>query len=237
MGKYIAVIALFLVQVFAGKAGGAVADLLSYEEFDPDNLFAWLSVHHSMMMLIALAVIAVLSKPLKVDFGFKLGDSQKGMRYLIIFTAVFAIIAFTYHILMFIRDQLPTYAFPLNKRNVLGTLGFQLLLSGPSEEILFRALPVTVLLYVFGKSINIKGNITLEVILASFLFSIAHIKWSLFPFAADVNYFRLFYAFTLGTVQGVAYQESHSILYPILMHSISNVLMVGTGYLFVLYLV
>jgi len=230
----IAVIALFIIQVFAGKAGGAVADLLSYNKIDFYNIYAWVSVHHIIQMLIVLAIIAVLSKLLKVDFGFKLGDSKKGMRYLIFFTAAFAAVALISHILMYIYHQLPRYDFPLNKSNVIGTLGFQLFLSGPSEEILFRALPVTMLTYVFGKSINIKWNITLEIMIASFLFSIAHMNWSLFPFTMAVNYFQLFYAFVLGTIQGIAYQESRSILYPMLMHSLSNVLMVGTGYLFAL---
>jgi len=36
------------------------------------------------------------------------------------------------------------------------------------------------------------------------------------------------------TIQGIAYQESQSVLYPMLMHSLANVLMVGTGYLFIL---
>lgn len=230
----IAVIALFIVQVFAGKAGRAVADLLAYNKIDFYNIYAWVSVHHIIQMLIVLAIIAVLTKLLKVDFGFKLGDSKKGMRYLIFFTAAFAAVALISHILMYIYHQLPRYDFPLNKSNVIGTLGFQLFLSGPSEEILFRALPVTMLTYVFGKSINIKWNITLEIIIASFLFSIAHMNWSLFPFTMEVNYFQLFYAFVLGTIQGIAYQESRSIVYPMLMHSLSNFLMVGTGYLFAL---
>ncbi len=133
---------------------------------------------------------------------------------------------------MSVYNQLPVYDFPLDKRNVIGTLGFQLFLSGPSEEILFRALPITVLVYILGQSITLKGGITLEAVLASILFSIAHINWSLFPLTVEANYFQLGYAFVLGIIQGVAYQKSRSILYPMLMHSTSNVLMVGTGYLF-----
>lgn len=228
----LAFIALFLVQVFAGKTGWFVADLFSYNSFDPDQLFARLSVHHFVQMLIALAVIAVLSKLIKADFGFGLGESKKGLRYFLIFTAVIAGIALIYHMLMYVLGRPLTYDFPLTANNVLGTLGFQLFLSGTSEEILYRALPVTVLVYVLGKSIRIKWDITLEVVLASVLFTAAHIKWSLFPLSADFNLSQLFYAFAMGTVNGIVYQQSRSILYPMLMHSISNVLMVGTGYLF-----
>ncbi|OQB25126.1 MAG: CAAX amino terminal protease self- immunity [Firmicutes bacterium ADurb.Bin182] len=228
----LAFIALFLVQVFAGKTGWFVADLFSYNSFDPDQLFARLSVHHFVQMLIALAVIAVLSKLIKADFGFGLGESKKGLRYFLIFTAVIAGIALIYHMLMYVLGRPLTYDFPLTANNVLGTLGFQLFLSGTSEEILYRALPVTVLVYVLGKSIRIKWDITLEVVLASVLFTAAHIKWSLFPLSADFSLSQLFYAFAMGTVNGIVYQQSRSILYPMLMHSISNVLMVGTGYLF-----
>jgi membrane protease YdiL (CAAX protease family) len=228
----LAVIALLVVQTFAGKAGGAIADLFSYEKIDPDNVFVWQSVHHLIMLLIGLAAIVALSRLLKDNFGFQRGDRQKGMRYLIIFTAALTMISLIYHILMYTRGQPLTYDFALNQRNVLGSLGFQLLLSGTAEEILYRALPVTVLIHILGKSVKLKGSITLELVLASLLFSIAHIKWSTSPFTMDPDISQLFYAFAIGTVQGMAYQESRSILYPILMHSISNVLMVGTGYLF-----
>lgn len=230
----ITVLALFIVQVLSGKAGGFVADLISYKEFDPYDAYAWISVHHIIEMLIALAIIAVLGKLLKIDFGFELGDTRKGTKYLVVYTAAFTVVTLITHILMYINNQLPAYDFPLNKSNIIGTLGFQLLLSGPSEELLFRALPITMLVYAFGKRVPIRGHITLEVIIASFLFAIAHMKWSLSPFTVDANLFRLFYAFVLGTIQGVAYQETHSILYPMLTHSLSNVLMVGTGYLFIM---
>jgi membrane protease YdiL (CAAX protease family) len=232
----IAVLALFIVQVSAGKFGGSVADLFSYEKFDFYDAFAGISVHHVVQMIIALAIIVALSKLLKADFGFNLGDIKKGTYYLVVFTVAFTIITIIVHVLMLINNQLPVYDYPLNINNIMGTLGFQLFLSGTSEEILYRALPVTVLVYVFGKSVNIKWNITLEVILAAVLFSIAHTKWSLFPFAIEVDYFRLLYAFVLGTINGIAYQQSRSVLYPMLMHSISNVLMVGTGYLFIMFL-
>ena len=232
----IVVIALFFFQQFSGKIAGVIARSLSYKRFDFYNAYASISVHHIIQMLIALVIIVVLKKLLKVDFGFNLGDSKKGLKYLRIYIAIFAIITIICHILMYIYNQLPQYDFPLNINNIAGTLGFQLFLSGTSEEIVYRALPITVLVYVFGKSVNTKWNITLETIIAAILFSMAHMKWSLLPFTINANYFQLFYAFVLGTIQGVVYQESRSILYPIIMHSVSNVLMVGTGYLFLILL-
>ena len=231
----IATIVLFLVQLFASRIGRVAANLFSYEKFDPYNLYAWLSVHHTIQMLVALALIVLLSKRAKIDFGFRLGDTKKETKYLMMYTGAFAIYTLVCHVLMRIYSMLPTYNFPLNSVNVLGTLGFQLFLSGTSEEILFRVIPITLLVYAFGEGTNSKRQTSLETIIASCLFSIAHITWSLSPFTISINYWQLFYAFVLGVLQGRAYQRSHSVLYPMLMHSISNVLMVGTGYIFALF--
>ncbi|MCZ7554208.1 MAG: CPBP family intramembrane metalloprotease [Anaerolineales bacterium] len=233
MQGFFAFVILFVFQVFAGKFGWAVADLFSYDSVDRNNLFARLSIHHLTQMLIALTVILIINAVIRVDFGFHLGEIIVGMRYLLLFTGAIAVIALGYHILMEIIGQPITYDHPLNIRNILGTLGFQLFLSGPSEEILYRALPVTLLVFAFGKSISISKDFTLEVVLASLLFAAAHVTWTTSPFSiSELNIFGLVYAFTMGILNGFVYQKSGSIVYPILMHSISNVFMVGTGYLF-----
>ena len=225
-------ILLLVLQILLGKAGHLIAALIPYQQIDPFNSFAEISIHHAVQLLIAMSIILVLSKLLNLNFYFQLGDKKEGIKYLTIFAAVFAVISVVQHTFMAVNNQLPVYAFPLDERNIIGTLAFQLILSGSVEEVVFRALPITILIYAFGKSISIKGNVTLEVLLASILFSFAHTKWSLKPFVFEVNYFQLFYSFVLGTIQGIVYQRSKSILYPMLMHSSSNVLMVGIGYLF-----
>jgi membrane protease YdiL (CAAX protease family) len=228
----LAFILLLLVQIFLGKAGHFIADLIPYQPIDPFDSFAEISIHHAVELLIAMSIILVLSKQLNLDFYFQLGDKNKGIKYLSIFTTAFVVISVVQHTFMALNNQLPVYAFPLDGRNIIGTLGFQLLLSGPAEEVVFRALPIVLLTYSFGKSIEIKGGVTLEVILAAVLFAFAHVSWSLMPLAFEANYFQLIYAFALGTIQGVVYQRSRSILYPVLMHSFCNVLMVGGGYIF-----
>jgi len=229
----VAFVLLLIIQPILGKAGHYIAGLVPYQHIDPFNSFAEISIHHAVQLVIALAIILVLSKLMSLNFYFQLGDAKTGTRYLAIFTAVFTMISIAQHAFMALNNQLPVYAFPLDGRNVIGTLGFQLLLSGPSEEVVFRALPVTLLTHAFGESKKIRGSVTLEVVLASLLFAFAHVKWSLTPFALEADYFQIIYAFVLGTIQGIAYQRSKSILYPVLMHSFSNVLMVGGGYAFI----
>jgi len=232
---FFALIPLFVFQVFEGKFGWAVANSFTYDAFDPDNLFAGLFVHHLSIMLISLAVILIIRRVIRTDFGFHLGDKELGKRILFGFIGVIAVIAVVYHILMEIIGQPITYDYPLTAQNILGYFGFQLFLTGPAEETLYRALTVPVIVFAFGKSIRISENITLEVVLAALLFAVAHMKWTIFPFAiTDLNVSGVLYAFAMGILNGVVYQKTRSILYPMLMHSISNVLMVGTGYLFAL---
>ncbi len=235
MSGFLTIIILFVLQFAAGKTGWAVADLFAFGSVDPNDVFARLSVHHLIYMLIALVSIAILKAAFRLDFGFHLGDRKFGTRFFLIFTGVIAVIALGYHILLQIIGQPITYNYPLTTRNIIGNLGFQLLLSGPSEEILYRALPVTLLVFAFGKNLYVSKNVTLEVVLASLLFTAAHIKWTISPLSiSELNIFGLVYAFAMGILNGFVYQKSRSILYPMLMHSISNVLMVGTGYLFAL---
>lgn len=226
--------AVFLFQVAVGKLGNLAAGWVDYKAVDPNNVFMRLSIHHAVQMLLTLGVIGLIARLLNVDFGFGRGDLKVGVRFLAIFSAAFLGIALVSHCAMYFTGNLPVYKFPLTPGNILGTLGFQLFLSGPSEEILYRALPITLFVFFIGRSITLKDDVTVEIVAASLLFSIAHIQWSLAPFTINVNYFQLVYAFAMGTIQGVAYQRSRSIFYPMLMHSVSNVWMVGMGYLFTL---
>lgn len=229
----ISFILLLCMQVLLGKGGHAIAGMIPYQNMDAFDSFAEISIHHVFQLILAMSIALVLGKRLGLDFSFHLGDTKKGMWYLTVFTGVFVLISVAQHTLMAMSNQLPVYAFPLNERYVLGTLGFQLLLSGPAEEVVFRALLITLLQYSFGQSVVIKGHLTLEVMLASALFALAHANWSLVPYRFESNYYQMMYAFVLGTIQGIVYQRSKSILYPILMHSFSNVLMIGGGYVFV----
>lgn len=121
------------------------------------------------------------------------------------------------------------YKYPMNIRNITGTLAFQLLLTGPSEEILFRALPITILAFFMRKDASKKVPIATTI--AAALFSIAHINWYTGPFRIEYDIFQLGYAFAIGIVQGLALQKTGSIYYSMAIHSISNIISVGSGYL------
>ena len=232
------VMLLFIIQQLQSNFGGFVANAFSYDLIDPDHVFAWITVHHIGQMVLSMMVVMAVYLIYKVDFGFKIGDYKTGLQYVKIFSFAFIIYAIGGYVIGYFTHSLVAYTFPLNFRNVAGTLGFQLFFSGTSEEILFRALPVSLMVFVSGKSIQVKvgkWNLSLETIIAALLFAIAHVQWTLFPLA--INYFssfQLVYAFVLGVIYGKTYQKSGSVLYPMAMHGISNTVMVGTGYLFTL---
>ncbi len=228
------VVLLFGFQRVLGSMSGSIANLFRYDRFDPYNVYSWVTVHHFIVMAVALTTILILGKLLKFDFDLDLGDRKTGIKYVWVYTGVFAGISLVLHLLMSVNRALPVYDFPLTAGNVLGTLGFQLLLSGPAEELLYRALPITLLIGALGKNRNVQRSITLETTIAAILFALAHVSLSIFPFTIKANPFQVLYALGQGIILGKAYQESRSVIYPMFMHSISNVLMVGTGYLFLL---
>ena len=222
------IILLFIIQTFASKIGGYIAKLFDYTIIDSDNTFMNISVHHIVQMLIVLLVILIIHKTRKLNFTLKPKFSKTGILYTAIFSFVILIYVLISYIIGYSNSAIAPYGYDLNAVNILGTLGFQLLLSGTSEEILFRALPITVI----GKLTNSKSKNVLGILVASVLFSIAHIQWSLVPFTISFDLFQLVYAFILGIAYGVTYIKSKSIIYPMIMHGMSNFLMVGIGYIF-----
>ena len=227
---FLATMILFVVQNFASKFGELIADLFNYTMIDKDGIFMCVSVHHIVQMIIALLIIFIIGKTKKLNFHLKPNINKIGILYTSIFTIVIFIYVFISYIIGYKLNTIAPYEYELNMTNILGSLGFQLLLSGTSEEILFRALPITVF-GTFGCSEE-KNDYRLAIIIASMIFSIAHIKWTILPFAVSFSWFQLIYAFVLGLIYGVTYIKSKSIIYPMLMHGLSNFLMVGIGYIF-----
>jgi len=218
-------ILMLLVQETATLVGNVISHMFSYSRIDPYKVFAPKFVHHIVQMLFALLIILFIKIKFKQDFGFKQGNVKTGFLFVGILTLTLAVFITLQNLYFYSTISHINYGYPLNAKNIIGSLAFQMLLSGPSEEILFRALPITLFIMIFGKSIKLKFGISLEVVIAALLFAFAHLD------SPRID-FQIYYSFVLGIVYGVAYQKSESIFYPMLMHSISNVLAVGIGYLF-----
>lgn len=229
---FLVVIAVAVVLLGVPILSGFVADFLFIEALDKDHAYLWISIHHIIQMGIILGFIIGLKRFVpSLTFGFTLGDKQKGLKYIMFFTLGFLgyiLISFT---LAFLSNGFMPYGKPLTPLNIIGYLGFQLLLSGPSEEILFRAFAMT-LIGIFFKTRIFKGKLSVANLLAAIIFALAHISIYFSPFELSFNTFQLFYAFGLGLIYGDCYEKTGSIIYPMALHSISNVIAVGMTILF-----
>lgn len=233
---FITVLAFFLFQQFTSRSSASISSLFDYSPIDPNGSFMPISVHHIFQAIITLAMIFVLGKLLPVDFGLKPGKVSLGLKFI----GIVSIFMFLYMVISYVVgysfDLVKPYGYPLDAKNISGTLAFQLLLSGPCEELLFRALPITILAFFTNK--KTQRAVSVETVIAAALFSIAHINWSITSFGISFSYdiFQLIYAFALGIVQGVVFQKTGSVYYCMAIHSISNIFAVGGGYLIVLFI-
>jgi len=123
------VILVFVFQQMASKIGGFAADLFDYSSMDPDNAYLWITVHHIVQMVFASLAILLLRKKLGLDFGLKIKADQAGTRYLLVFlSAIIGYVMISY-LAGYASHRIALDSYELNPRNVLGTMGFQLLLS------------------------------------------------------------------------------------------------------------
>ncbi len=218
---------LFALQFLFSRIGWYIAGLFDCSSLDRDNLFAQVSIHHIIQMSCALALIFIVRKVKKIEgFNLKPRLDSKGIKDTVLFCVAITVYYLVIYFIGSFTNSINTYDYELNPTNVIGTLGFQLLLSGPSEEILFRSLPIAVLLSVLDS--DSKRDRAIAVIGAAALFGIAHIN----VFTFQVPWFQVCYAFVLGIFYGCTFIKSKSVIYPMIMHSMSNVISVSGCYLY-----
>lgn len=163
-----------------------------------------------------------------------MGDKKTGVKYVKMFTTAMLVYMAVTSAIAYLSDQIIQYDYPLTLANILGAIGFQLFLTGPSEEILFRALPISVITRVIPSTKGTRAkrlHISWATIISAVFFSLAHIKWTLSPLSVGYDSIQLLFSLLLGVMYGVVYQESKSVIYPMIMHSITNVTVVGVGYM------
>lgn len=235
---------VFLTVLLLGvpRLAGAVADLFDYSTIDPDGAFARLSVHHIVQAAVFLVIMLVVRQVSALRFGFGWGDHQVGWFYVRLFALIFCGYTVVSLLIVFATGTFRFLPYPLTARNIAGQLGFQLLLSGPSEELIFRAFAITMLALlvngvVFSKDTGVGkvvfkilgGELTVANLIAAIIFGLAHVGFSFAPFSLSYDTFQVIYAVILGLFYGVCYERSKSMVYPMMMHSISNVVAVSVS--------
>ncbi len=217
---------LMIILLWAPRVGGFIAGLFDYTAIDPDGSFMWISVHHIAQALIIVPLILVISRAFKIKFHLDLGNISIGLKYLKRFVLIFSVYTVIAFIITIISGGFQPFAYPLTPTNIFGYLGFQLFLSGPSEEFVFRAFAISAFAGLVTDK-RIHKHLSYSVLFASFIFGIAHINFSFNPFGMSFSTFQVIYAMSLGYFYGDCYEKSKSVIYPMIMHSYTNVLMMG----------
>jgi len=224
--QVIIILLTLFMALFAPRIGSFFANMFNYESIDPDGSYAWLFIHHIVQALVILALIIVISRFTKIRFGFCLGDKEKGIQFVKKFTLYFFIYTVIAMIFTIVASGMVSFPYPINFRNVFGYLSFQLLMSGPSEEIIFRAFIMTILGLFIHKRI-LSNKISIVNLIAALIFMIAHIRFQFTPFSISYAPMQLAYSIGLGLVYGICYEQTKSIYYPMALHSISNIISVS----------
>ncbi len=224
--KIVWVFSLALLLLGVPRFSGMIADLFDYSTIDTHGSFAWISVHHIVQALIFIIIIFIIKRYKSFDFGSGWGDKERGKSYVLKFLIIFGIGSIVSHLLAISIGSFQPFGYPLTPTNIIGQLGFQLFLSGPSEELIFRAFAITMLVFVL-KGRFLKWNVSSANIIAAVIFGLAHVGFSFVPFELRYDLFQVIMAFVLGLFYGDCYEKTNSMYYPMIMHSMSNVIMVG----------
>lgn len=219
---------LFLTLILLGvpKLAGIIADSFDYGTIDPDGAFAWLFVHHLVQAGIFLIGIMVINKFTDLDFGLGWGNRKIGLRCVLMFALVFSLYVVVIFGVGILTNSLSPFIYPMEPRNIVGYLSFQLFMSGPSEELIFRAFALTMLGLVTKKRI-FQGKVSLANLIAAVIFGLAHVSFSLAPLSISFTTSQVIFSIVLGLFYGDCFKKSGSVIYPMIMHSFGNVLMVG----------
>lgn len=134
---------------------GADIVLPAFASLDPDDVFVYISIHHVIQLALAvtlmLAAIAAVPGIGWSTFGLTTRNARTSLRSVVWFALGWSVIQFGVGFVLVRAGMSAAPGYPLTPRNVLGILAFQLLLSGTSEEILYRGLVMTSLLLVFRR--------------------------------------------------------------------------------------
>lgn len=190
-------------------AGEIVADLLPLEHYS----YLWDSVHHGVQLLLVLTVMMLLTRGFSLrDIGFNLNHAAWSLKVSGIFCGVWSAA-------MIVRILLsgPSAA------SEPGDMLFAWTLAGISEEVLFRAFVIGMLHPVFYRTIPVFGTyISIAGVISAALFALSQLSFSFQPFAISyVDPLQQLLLLGFGIFYAVMFEYTHSLLGPVLVHSIA----------------
>lgn len=202
--------------------------IVPVSHWDPDQCFLLISVHHVFQAVIAFAVILLLSLLLRKslsEFGFNRNAFRYSVRSVLIFSSAWFVIQMAASILVPLFTGLDaSLAYPLTLRNFTGNFLFEILLSGTSEEILFRSMTIPLML-VFFRKFTKRDSLAwgVAIAVATLVFTLAHINFNLNPFTiTHLNVAQLITCVIFGVYYGLLMKKTGSVLGPMLAHNLLN---------------
>jgi membrane protease YdiL (CAAX protease family) len=199
----------------------------AFSKLDPDNAFMFLFVHHIIQSIIYFLLIFSALKIFKLrlsDFGFNLNLYNKSIKYTLILVGLWSIVQIVGGLLTIFYGTFVEFNFPLNTRNFTGYFLFEILLSGTSEELFFRALMITIITIILKKHTKTEKELHVLIIISTtIIFMVAHIGFNLMPL--KVYYFNILQQLTAMIVSicyGIMFFKTKSLLGPILSHNLLN---------------
>lgn len=199
-----------------------------FRYLDPDNCFLRISIHHVVQGVIAFVCVFLLSRILKMklyDFGFNRNRFLFAVRRILLFSGFWFVIQLSLSILLARTTSMDiALSYPLTARNFIGNFAFEVLLSGTSEEILFRALAIPFMVCVLRKFVWSEKIVhAIAASAATLVFMLAHINFNLHPFrVTHYNLAQQMTCLVFGQFFGYLQIKTNSVLGPMLAHNILN---------------
>lgn len=236
---FVTALVLFLLTKIFSDFSFYLAKLIypKWQQLDPDGSYLNISIHHIFQAIFALVCIWVIKKGMKnswSDFGFNTNEWRFATKRVIQFCAIWFGVQSIVAIAMILSGTMPVpFHFPLTGLNFVSYFLFQVLLSGTSEEILFRAMVIFPMLHV-GKRAGLsdKTNTIIAVVVSILIFMLAHVNFSFKPFRVT-NFFIMqqLTVFTFGAFYAYLLLKTRSLVGSILAHNLLNGVIVVIGLL------
>jgi len=183
----------------------------------------WLYIHHLVQLLLALVTILIINVAIgnKFSWGLNANQWRRSLKIALLFAAGWFVVTLAVNLLIDTPQQID---YEPTSKNILEDLFFDLVITGVSEEILFRGLVMGVLLHAFKGILRVGAlRVSVAGVISALFFSLAHI--GIDPRSFTVDHFsplQMSFAFGLGIFYAVMRDKTGSLLGPVVAHGASD---------------
>jgi membrane protease YdiL (CAAX protease family) len=180
---------------------------------DPYQYWFPQTIHQISQAGLTLVLMKASSRMSLREWGLNLHDWRLSLRVFALFCIVWLVPAY------WLVQRAPTPNTPISSGEIVAVLAAHFVITGFTQEILFRGFVMTYLLNQWNGGYEWKGwRLSHAGILATLLFMLAHVKLS--PFSVEL--WQLAASLGLGLYYAVLFERTKSLLGPGLSHNYSN---------------